>query len=306
MRLRILALAVAALGIGVGTATARQSEAPAAADRQSSLFRNSVGFVEGRIDGRGPYWFLIDTGANRSALDQNVARALGLQSGARTSVEGSAGTIETGTARIRRLTLPGLSVRNLQPTVYDLSGSLAPEGQRIAGILGYDALKDGAILFDRAGGRIAFAPRATAFGSLSSAVIVPFTLDNHIPRVDARINGLDVPLRLDTGAAIGPGTTIFVNITQAFFDRLRAADPTLAPYRHFTATGTGGEIRIPVVRGRSLELGGTSLTEPHLIVQQPVGYFARPDSVGFLGGYALQNYRGFIVDYPGRRLILLR
>ena len=67
----------------IGIATA----APAAAQ---SVVRNSVGFVQGTINGKGPYWFLIDSGANRSALDDDVARELGLAITGKTEVEGAA------------------------------------------------------------------------------------------------------------------------------------------------------------------------------------------------------------------------
>lgn len=60
-----------------------------------------------------------------------------------------------------------------------------------------------------------------------------------------------------------------------------------------------------MVKGRSFRLGEMEVTDPQLIVQPPVGYFADPDAVGFLGSYALQNASAFIVDYPGRRLLLI-
>ncbi len=271
-----------------------------------TVFENYVAFAEGRIGGEGPYWFLIDTGASRSALDEGLAKELGLELGEATHVQGSAGEIEARAAKLPLLTLGGIEARDLEPTLYDLSGFVAPAGPRFAGILGYDVMMDHAVLFDLPNGRLAFAPCAESFGDLAEAVIVPFALDNNIPRVRAAIDGHPVDLRLDTGASIGPGPTTYVNVTQAFYDRLRAADPELEPYTHFTATGAGGEIRIPVVKAERLELGGLVISEPHLIVQPPAGYFANPDAVGFLGSYALQGRSKFVVDYPGRRLILFR
>ena len=267
-------------------------------------FLNSVGFVEGRIGASGPYWFLVDTGASRSALDRALAAELGLAAARGGRVEGSAGTIETEAVRVPALGIGTLTMHNLAPTVYDLSATPAPPGRRFAGIIGHDAFGSQAVLFDPRGGRVAFARRAEAFGPLAGAAIVAFRLDNGIPRVAAAIDDLPVELRLDTGAAIGPGPTIFLNVTQAFYDRLRAADPSLVPARYFTATGTGGEIRIPVVRAHRLVLGAMTIPDPQLIVQQPVGYFARPDAVGFIASYTLQSRSRFIVDYPGSRLIL--
>jgi hypothetical protein len=58
MMLRILACAAALL-------------LTASAAQPLSTVRNSVGFIQGTINGEGPYWFLIDSGANRSALDDD-------------------------------------------------------------------------------------------------------------------------------------------------------------------------------------------------------------------------------------------
>lgn len=271
-----------------------------------SVIRNSVGFVQGTINGKGPYWFLVDSGANRSALDDDVARELRLIVPGRTSVEGTAGTIEVQQALVPRLRAGALDIRNLRPTVSDLSGSLAPDGATTAGIIGFDALRNHAVLFDANGRRVVFARRAESLAGLKGATIVPFELDNGVPRVAALVEGVPVKLRIDTGAAIGDGPRTYVNITEPFYRQLLAADPTLRPYTHFTASGTGGEMRIAVVPGKRFSIGGIDLAEPRLIVQPPVGYFARGDSVGFLGSYAFKAWPAFILDYPRRRLILLK
>jgi hypothetical protein len=279
------------------------AHAPALAQ---SAIRDSVGFVAGTIDGKGPYWFLVDSGANRSALDSAVARSLGLTVGGKTRVEGTAGTVEVEETRISSLRAVGLDVSDLRPTVQDLSGSLAPEGEKIAGILGLDALRDYAVLFDSGKKRVELSRRAEALASLEGATIVPFELDNGIPRVEVMIEGVPAKLRIDTGAAIGDGPNAFINVTDRLYRQLLERDPGLTPYTHFRAFGTGGEIKVAVVKARRFSIGGTELPEPRLIVQPAVGYFARDDAVGFLGGYAFKAWPGFILDYPNRRLILLR
>ena len=270
-----------------------------------SVVRNSVGFVQGTINGKGPYWFLIDSGANRSALDDDVARELGLVTSGKTKVEGAAGTVEVNSASVARIDADGLHARKLSPTVYDLSGSLAPENAKTAAILGIDALRNYAVLFDVKGARVAFAARAEQLAKLRGATIVPFEFDNGIPRIEARIEGVPAKLRIDTGAAIGDGPALFINITDPFYRKLVAKDPSLTPYTHFTASGTGGEMKIAVVKGKAAQFGRASVEAPRYIVQPPVGYFARGDAVGFLGSYAFKNWRAFILDYPKRRLILL-
>src|SRR4051812_30505408 len=82
------------------------SVAPTAA--QSTIV-NSVGFVRGRI-GTNLYWFLVDTGANRSALDGRIARDLGVMTGGSSKVEGSAGEVSVEEALIPRLQIGTVTV----------------------------------------------------------------------------------------------------------------------------------------------------------------------------------------------------
>ena len=166
-------------------------------------------------------------------------------------------------------------------------------------------MRNHAVLFEMDRGRVAFARRARDLAPSAGATVVPFELDNDIPRVDASIEGLPAKLRIDTGAAIGDGPRIFVNITDAFHQALLARNPSLTPYTHFTASGIGGEMKIGVVKAKQLSVGGVRLADPRLIVQPPVGYFARADAVGFLGLYAFKPWRGIILDYPRRRMLLL-
>ena len=275
------------------------------AEQPVSTVRNSVGFVQGTINGKGPYWFLIDSGANRSALDDDVARDLGLLTSGKSKVEGAGGSITAEQATIGELDGGGLRVRKLKSTVYDLSGSPAPEGQTTAAILGVDALQKYAVLFDTRNGRVGFDESADRLASLKGATVVPFEFDNGIPRITADLEGVPAKLRIDTGAAIGDGPNIFINITDPFYRKMLAKDPGLTPYSEFTASGTGGEMKISVVKGKLARIGKAEVETPRYLVQPPVGYFARGDAVGFLGSYAFKNWPAFILDYPKRRLILL-
>ena len=129
---------------------------------------------------------------------------------------------------------------------------------------------------------------------------LPATLDNAV------FVGSDTQyhLRLDSGASIGASEETFVNVTENLFEALRRANPALAPTRHFTASGTGGTIRIPVVPVSAFTLGGRSFPRPSIIVQPRVGYFANEDAKGFIGAYVFAGRR-FIVDYPGQRILVL-
>ncbi|HZW16946.1 MAG TPA: retropepsin-like aspartic protease, partial [Brevundimonas sp.] len=110
-------------------------------------------------------WFLIDTGANRSAVDAGLALSLGLPEEGATTVEGSAGVIQASSTTVPRFAMGDLSTR-LSPTVSDLSGLVGPEGEPVAGILGSDAFGDRVLTFDFQRSRLALG----APGPIAAAV----------------------------------------------------------------------------------------------------------------------------------------
>jgi hypothetical protein len=87
-----------------------------------------------------------------------------------------------------------------------------------------------------------------------------------------------------------------VNLTQA---QARQAGLTGKPLHVFTATGTGGAtLELPVHHLSSLDVAGVALDRAFAIVQPAVGYFARPEAVGFLGNSVLDKLEPYF-DYAG-------
>jgi hypothetical protein len=281
-------------------ACAVQEAAPAAAPALEFVYHQRVVFVRARVNAEPGLLFLLDTGANASALHAATAERLELPLGEATRVEGSAGVIEVETVLVDELALGEHVVRGITATVQDLGGSLAPPGETIDGILGNDFLGAFALELDFAARRLRIFddPPEDLPGAL------PFELDNGIPRVAASLDGVSTHLRLDTGASLFESEDVYVNVTERIWEELRLLDPTLAPTQFFTGTGTGGEVRLPVARIGSLTVGGRTLERPWVIVQPSRGYFARPDAVGFVGNNLLEKFGRVTIDYPGRRLAL--
>ena len=247
-------------------------------------------------------WFLIDTGANRSALDAGVARDLALPDQGRTLVEGTAGVVETSSTIIARFRMGALDTA-LSPTVSDLSGLAGPNGEPVAGILGSDAFGDRVVTFDFARGRIAFV-QGGADMAADCGRTAPMTDDNGIPRLVGELDGRPVALRYDSGAGLFDSPHLWINLSQPQFAAALNGAPPSPPVQSLSAAGVGGQITLPVHLGRTFRLGGIEWTEPRLIIQPRTGYFARPEAVGFLGNAAFRPFGLVIVDYPGGRLIV--
>src|SRR3546814_18697134 len=61
------------------------------------------------IDGAGPFWFVVDTGANRSVVSRELAASLALPASGRVDVHGIAGVEPAALARVRRFRVGDVS-----------------------------------------------------------------------------------------------------------------------------------------------------------------------------------------------------
>jgi predicted aspartyl protease len=91
------------------------------------------------VDGRGPYSFLVDTGATHSVLQKAVVRELGLEVVARMAVVTPVGTESREVVRVGRLAVGPATVEGILVSVVD-GGRLAMDGSRFDGILGQNFL----------------------------------------------------------------------------------------------------------------------------------------------------------------------
>jgi predicted aspartyl protease len=86
------------------------------------------------VNGRGPYEFVIDTGANRSVVSDELAAELALPDAGAAPVHGIAGAESTRTVLVENLKIDSLGVR------IDRAPVLPAERLGAAGLLGVDAM----------------------------------------------------------------------------------------------------------------------------------------------------------------------
>lgn len=213
-------------------------------------------------------------------------------------------TVSMGSAG--ELSVGDYTSRDLTVTIRDLGGLLAPGGHRISGILGSVFFAGRALAIDYRGAQIhLLGQAATDDDARESFVQLPMRLDNGIPRITGLLNE-DVPtdFRIDTGASIFESADVYLNITASTWEGLRARRPALAPESYLSASGVGGDLRLPVARIEAARFGSAVVPRPFVIVQPRVGYFARTDAVGFISNNLLEKYSPIVIDIPGGRLLL--
>ncbi len=147
-----------------------------------------------RINGAGPFAFVIDTGADRTVVSRELAVALGLQPGDPVLLNGTGGVDLTPTARIGQLAVGAREVRDVS------APTLAASDLGAAGLLGIDSLRDQRMVMDFRRHTMSVEPSRRR--SFASDVIVVRARSRYgeLVLVDAAINGVPLAVIVDSGA----------------------------------------------------------------------------------------------------------
>lgn len=161
-----------------------------------------------RVDGKGPYRFLLDTGATSSMVDAELSASLNLSALQGARLASGQDTTDTRRVFVKNLSLGPVDSGPLSVLVQPLSEFKAFDPQ-LRGVIGQDVLLrsnflidnrhhriqfdgDGALLQELTGNRISIAPVRTRAGALEPRLIA-------VP-VQAANNPQPLHLLLDSGA----------------------------------------------------------------------------------------------------------
>lgn len=109
------------------------------------------------VNGKGPFHFILDTGASLTVLSTGVAGQLGIgRSKRRATALGAGGSIDARLTRIRSFSVGNLEVRNLHAAVMDLSDLRKSLSYPMDGIIGYNLLSRYRVTIDYPAKRLFF------------------------------------------------------------------------------------------------------------------------------------------------------
>ena len=260
------------------------------------------------VNGRGPFAFVVDTGANRSVISSELAAALALPAAGRVDVHGIAGVEPAPLAGIR-------SFRVGETSSKDLVFPVLPRGKLGAdGLLGVDVLRSRRIFLDFAQNRFEIASSAVGveIGRQMNSRIrdqlepvrVPATYRfGQLVILDAQVGEVRVSAFLDSGSQVTVGN---IALRDAVIRQRPEFGVRLAPVPLISATGQtamGEFAPLPTVR-----LGG-------MAVNQVMGIFANlhifdlwklADRPAILIGIdVLRHFRGVTLDFGRRQVIFI-
>jgi len=154
-----------------------------------------------RLSGEGPFRFLVDTGADRTAVSRQLATRLNMQAGQNAELHSIAGASTISTATIPRLQLTSKEIRNINAPL------LEGENMGADGILGADALRSQRILFDFKSNTLSIVPSAVpeVKDDPNSIVIVGSRRNGRLVITRAMANDTPVVVVIDTGSQVTIG-----------------------------------------------------------------------------------------------------
>ncbi|WP_374594189.1 retropepsin-like aspartic protease [Sphingosinicella sp.] len=248
------------------------------------------------IDGQGPFNFVVDTGAERTVLSEELANTLGL---------GRTGTAEvhsiSGAQRFQTVTVPSLSVtstpvRNVQAPLLK-RGNLGAEG-----LLGIDSLQSKAILIDFAQQKIMVTPASKApelnADEGDTIVIRARSRLGRLILADAAVGERKIAVVIDTGAEHSVGN---LAMRKAAVKRGKAM--LLIPTTLQDVAGGSVPAEIAVVndmRLGSVTLTGMPIAFADLPVFRQLGLDKRPAML--LGMNTLRAFNQVAVDFATKKV----
>lgn len=261
------------------------------------LLNNHV-YVQGRVNGKGPYTFIVDTGGHTLLSPKAASEATLSERGAAAS-SGTGEKVETsGFAKVREIDIGG--VRMLDQTaiisnVYDQ----AIEGIPVDGMIGFELFRRFAVRLDY-GRKLMTVTDFAHFDPRDAGTPVPFVFYDHLPFVRGRIDGMPARFDIDTGSRTE------LDITSPFVRQAKLRSRYHKGVSTIIGWGVGGPSRSFVVRIPSMEIGSVKLQNVvGGLAEAKGGSISDPNYEGNIGSGLLKRF-DVTFDYAHQVMYLKR
>lgn len=214
--------------------------------------------IDVTLNGKGPFRFVVDTGADRSVIAEDVAAQLGLLRLRQVMVEGVVRTIPAQTVNLSSISFGQVSREDLEVPI--LPRALLEAD----GYLGLDAIEGYRVTFDfknhaltikrpQYGTFIGWNPPAEARVSVVGRY-------GHLRSTAGKADGVRVTAFIDTGAEVSCGN-------EKLLQALMEISPTYVRPDVVPLTGvTGGVVQGHITTIKKVHLGGLTLADCNIVI----------------------------------------
>jgi hypothetical protein len=260
-------------------------------------------FLQARVNGSDPLWFVLDTGAGATALNTATASSLGFNLEGKIEGRGAGeGSVEVNLVPDVSFELPGVKLVGQTVATVPLSRIEELMGRPIDGIFGYDFISRFVVQIDYENLKLNLYDRKSyKYGG--EGAIVPMELEDNTPRVEGTVTPpgrepISCRLLVDTGASGAVG------FARPFTEKNDLLSALTKKFFHESGFGIGGASKSYVGRMSSVEVGGLDFRDPVCdFSMDEGGAGADPDNAGLLGGEILSRCT-VTFDYDRGHMIL--
>lgn len=246
------------------------------------------------LSGRGPYRFLVDTGADRTAISRELALKLNYVASESASLHSVSGVSTVSTATVPALQLTRKEIRNIDAPVLEGANMGAD------GILGVDSLRSQRILFDFESNMMSIVPSATPdFKPEPGTIVVQGVRKNgRLVLTEATANAHPVTVVIDTGSQVSIGNEALRRV-------LTGSKMLKASGQVDLISVTGARITGDYMFIRELQIGGVGLKDLAIVFANAHTFkrlqLDKKPAV-LLGMNAMRAFKKVSIDFASRKL----
>ena len=246
-----------------------------------------------KLGGAGPYRFLVDTGADRTAVSRDIVARLKLVSAGGVQLHSISGVSSVGTARIDNVQVTRTPEQSIDAAVLESSNMGAD------GILGVDLLHSQRVVFDFENKTMSIVPAGTPDrGYEPDAIVVRARKKNgRLIVTDAVANGEPLTIVLDTGSQVSVGNLALRRrlLGRSLIDLDKSVE---------LESVTGSKIVGDYMFVRDLTIGGIGLTNLAVVFTdahtfKQLGLEGKPALL--LGMNAIRAFKKVSIDFANRK-----
>jgi predicted aspartyl protease len=299
-RRRFVGCGVASLALAPAIAKA-QSIVPTTPEAQKIAAATDAAnhlTIDVTIGGKGPYHFVVDTGADRTVIAEDIAAELGLTRGPLVNVEGAVRTLPAQTVTLSDISFG--AVRNEDLVIPILPRTLLGAD----GYLGLDVVDGYRVTLDfRNHALLIGEPLHTlllSYNRANEAVIPVSGPSGHLRSTTSRIDGVVATTFIDTGAEVSVGNS-------KLFEALAALDPSHFKQETVMLSGvTGGTIQARVININRMKMRSLTLYDIKVAIcdLQIFDLWGLRDMPALLIGInLLRQFNQVTIDYGRKELL---
>ena len=249
--------------------------------------------VDVAIDGRGPFRFVVDSGADRTVVGERLAAALRLPAGRPVTLHGMAGASRRDTALIARLAVGG-------SVVEDVAAPVLPERHLGArGLLGIDALRGQRLMLDFERQAITIEDtRRPVKANADEIVVTARQRGGQLILTQARAGGVRIRAVVDTGSQLTIGN---LALRDALFRRRKPPPTTPATL----VSVTGETMVVPLAIVPEMRIGGIVMSNVPVAFADlpPFALFGLSDTPAMMLGTDLMgSFRRVSLDFGAKKV----